>query len=108
MRASDYQLWSDKTALYPKDAGITYTVIGLANEAGECLGIVKKMMRDDNNILTEEKRDKLIAEVGDVAWYLARVCTELGIAMEDVFDLNVAKLEDRLKRDVIKGSGDNR
>ena len=108
MRAEDYQLWTDKTALYPRDAGIVYTTIGLANEAGECLGVVKKMMRDDNNVLTEEKRTKLIAEVGDVCWYLARVCTELGISMEDVFDLNVAKLEDRLSRSVIKGSGDNR
>lgn len=108
MKASDYQLWTDRTALYPKDAGVVYTTIGLANEAGEVLGVVKKMMRDDNNVLTEEKRAKLIAEVGDVCWYLARVCTELGVSMEDVFDINVAKLEDRLKRDVIKGSGDNR
>lgn len=108
VRASDYQLWTDKTAQYPKDAGVIYTAIGLANEAGEALGVVKKMMRDDNGILTEEKRKKLIDEVGDVAWYMARVCTELGIAMEDVFDLNVAKLEDRMKRNVIQGSGDNR
>lgn len=108
MRAADYQLWSDKTALYPKDAGITYTAIGLANESGEVLGVIKKMMRDDNNILTEEKRKKLIDEVGDVAWYFARICTELGISMEDVFDINVAKLEDRMKRNVIQGSGDNR
>jgi NTP pyrophosphatase (non-canonical NTP hydrolase) len=108
MKASDYQLWSDRTALYPKDAGVIYTTIGLANEAGEVLGVVKKMMRDDGNVLTEEKRTKLIAEVGDVCWYLARVCTELGVSMEDVFDLNVAKLEDRMKRNVIQGSGDNR
>lgn len=108
MKASDYQLWSDRTALYPKDAGVIYTTIGLANEAGEVLGVVKKMMRDDGNVLTEEKRTKLISEVGDVCWYLARICTELGISMEDVFDINVAKLEDRLKRNVIQGSGDNR
>ena len=108
MRASDYQLWTDKTAQYPKDAGVIYTTIGLANEAGEALGVVKKMMRDDKGVLTEEKRTKLIAEIGDVAWYMARVCTELGIAMEDVFDLNVEKLEDRMKRNVIQGSGDNR
>lgn len=108
MKASDYQLWTDRTALYPKDAGIIYTTIGLANEAGECLGVVKKMMRDDGNVLTEEKRIKLIAELGDVFWYGARMCTELGISMEDVFEMNMEKLEDRLKRNVIQGSGDNR
>lgn len=108
MKAADYQLWTERTAIYPKESSIIYTTIGLANEAGEVLGVVKKMMRDDGNVLTDEKRKKLIDEVGDVAWYMARVCTELGISMEDLFDVNVAKLEDRLKRDVLKGSGDNR
>jgi NTP pyrophosphatase (non-canonical NTP hydrolase) len=108
MQANEYQKWTDRTALYPKDAGIIYTTIGLANESGEALGVVKKMIRDDNSILTEEKRKKLIDETSDVAWYMARICTELGITMEELFDINHAKLEDRLARDVIKGSGDNR
>jgi len=108
MKASDYQLWTERTAIYPKNESIIYTTIGLANEAGECLGVVKKMMRDDGNVLTEEKRQKLIAELGDVCWYMARVCTELGVSMEDVFEMNMKKLEDRLKRNVIQGSGDNR
>jgi NTP pyrophosphatase (non-canonical NTP hydrolase) len=108
MKANDYQIWTEKTALYPKDAGIVYTTIGMANEAGEALGVIKKMMRDDKNILTEEKRKKLIDETSDVAWYMARLCTELGISLEELFDINVVKLEDRLARNVIKGSGDNR
>jgi NTP pyrophosphatase (non-canonical NTP hydrolase) len=108
MKASDYQLWTERTAIYPKDESIIYTTIGLANEAGEVLGVVKKMMRDDGNVLTEEKRKKLIDETADVAWYMARICTELGISLEELFDVNVAKLEDRLKRNVIQGSGDNR
>lgn len=108
MQANEYQKWTDRTALYPKDAGIIYTTIGLANEAGEVLGVVKKVMRDDNNQLTEEKKKKLIDESSDVAWYLARICTELGITLEHLFDVNHDKLEDRLARNVIKGSGDNR
>lgn len=108
MQANEYQKWTDRTALYPKDAGVIYTVIGMANEAGEALGVVKKMMRDDGNVLTEEKRKKLIDETSDVVWYIARVCTELGITMEELFKINHDKLEDRLARNVIQGSGDNR
>lgn len=108
MNANDYQEWTNKTAIYPKKAGIIYTTIGLANEAGEVLGVVKKIIRDDNTCLFDDKKKKIIDELGDVAWYLARTCSELDVKLEDVFDLNVAKLEDRLARDVIKGSGDNR
>lgn len=108
MQANEYQKWTDRTALYPKDAGIIYTTIGLANEAGEVLGQVKKLMRDDNSILTDERKKKIIAETSDCMWYIARVCTELGITMEELMQINHDKLEDRLARNVIQGSGDNR
>jgi NTP pyrophosphatase (non-canonical NTP hydrolase) len=103
-----YQDWTNRTAIYPKDGGITYAVIGLANEAGEVLGVIKKMIRDDNSKLSEEKKEKILDEVGDVLWYAARVCVELGVDVEDVLQRNHDKLEDRLARNVIQGSGDNR
>lgn len=108
MKANDFQLWTERTASYPKDLALLYTTIGLSNEAGEVLGVVKKMMRDDNNILTEEKRKKLLDETADCMWYIARICTEMHVTLEELFDLNTIKLEDRLKRGVIQGSGDNR
>ena len=108
MKANDYQIWTEKTAIYPKNESVVYTTIGLANEAGEVLGHTKKMIRDDNGILTEERRKKILDETSDVAWYMARICTELGITLEELFDINYTKLEDRLARNVIQGSGDNR
>jgi len=108
MKANDYQLWTERTAQYPKDESVIYTTIGLSNEAGELLGQTKKMIRDDNSILTEERKKKMLDETSDCAWYLARICTELGITLEELFDINFNKLEDRLARNVIKGSGDNR
>ena len=108
MQANEYQIWTDKTALYPKNAGLVYTTIGLSNEAGEVLGQIKKMMRDDNSILTDERKEKIVAEASDCIWYVARICTELGITLEDLMQINHDKLEDRLNRNVIRGSGDNR
>ncbi len=103
-----YQLWTDKTAIYPKDAGIAYTILGLASETGEVAGKFKKVIRDENSILSEERKNQLIDELGDVFWYCARLATELNISVEEVLQRNHDKLEDRLARDVIKGSGDNR
>jgi NTP pyrophosphatase (non-canonical NTP hydrolase) len=108
MKANEYQEWSEKTAIYPKDEGLVYVALGLAGEAGEVANIVKKMIRDDNGFLLQEKHDKLVAEMGDVMWYMARMCAELGTTLEDVMQQNHDKLEDRLARNVIQGSGDNR
>jgi len=108
MKANEYQEWSAKTAIYPKDEGLVYVALGLTGEAGEVANVVKKMIRDDNGWLMQEKHDKLVAELGDVMWYAARLCAELGTTLEDVMQQNHDKLEDRLARNVIKGSGDNR
>jgi NTP pyrophosphatase (non-canonical NTP hydrolase) len=108
MQANEYQKWSKKTAIYPKNESLPYVILGLTNEAGEVAGKYKKCIRDDGGILTEERRNQLIDEAGDVCWYLARLAEELGTTLEDMMQKNHDKLEDRLARNVIKGSGDNR
>lgn len=108
MKINEYQEWTDKTAIYPKNAGIAYTILGLASETGEVAGKFKKIIRDENGVLTEERKNQLIDELGDVFWYSTRLATELGISVEEVLQRNHDKLEDRLARNVIQGSGDKR
>lgn len=108
MKINEYQEWTDKTAIYPKNAGIAYTILGLASETGEVAGKFKKVVRDDNGVLTEERKNQLIDELGDVFWYCTRLATELNITVEEVLQRNHDKLEDRLARNVIQGSGDKR
>lgn len=108
MTLSEYQKWTNKVAQYPDEAKYYYTVLGLANEAGEVAGVVKKMFRDSNSELTEEIQQKVKKELGDVLWYAAQTAEAFELDLQDVILTNVEKLEDRLKRDVIKGSGDNR
>lgn len=108
MQINEYQEWTDKTAIYPKNAGIAYTILGLASETGEVAGKFKKIIRDENGVLTEERKNQLIDELGDVFWYATRLATELGIPVEEILQRNHDKLEDRLNRNVIQGSGDKR
>ena len=42
MNFEEYQFNTEKTAIYPKKYGIIYTILGLANEAGEVAGKLKK------------------------------------------------------------------
>lgn len=109
---SDYQAATKETAKYPGAgtgdwAALSYVGLGLG-EAGEVQGKLKKIVRDDDGVLTPEKKEAIQGEIGDVLWYVARLCTEIGTSLEYVAQMNIIKLLDRKERGVIQGSGDNR
>ena len=72
MDMNDYQQWTELTKKYPESFNVYYPAMELGGESGEVLNQVKKIARDDNNIVTEERRDALSKELGDVLWALAR------------------------------------
>lgn len=111
MTFNNYQTNASRTAFYPRvfpNQGLYYTALGLAGEAGEVANKIKKIMRDNGGKLEKEAKADLYSELGDVLWYCATMADELGVNLEDVAKSNLIKLADRLKRDKIKGSGDNR
>jgi len=109
MRFSEYQRRSRATAVYPDlGSNIAYPALGLCGEAGETAEKVKKAMRDDGGTLTEERREAIAAELGDVLWYAAQLATEAGLDLEAIAEANLEKLASRQQRSVLQGSGDNR
>lgn len=106
MNINDYQKWTLSTAVYP-GAGehgfneICYLVLGLTSEAGEVAGKLKKIIRGDT-----VKPEVFLSECGDVLWYLARICDNLGITVEQLAEYNVSKLMERKATGTIKGSGE--
>jgi NTP pyrophosphatase (non-canonical NTP hydrolase) len=82
--------------------------MGLAGETGEAVDKIKKIFRNDNGIVSAEKKEEIKKELGDVLWYLSQIARELDIAFADVAKANIAKLADRAARGVIKSEGDNR
>lgn len=109
---NNYQDEIDAFAVYPSKGegnvmAISYVALGLG-EAGEVQGKVKKILRDDDGIVTDEKRAAIAGELGDVLWYVTRLAHELGLNVEDIAKANVAKLLSRKERGVLGGSGDNR
>jgi NTP pyrophosphatase (non-canonical NTP hydrolase) len=109
MNFTDYQAKSRRTARYPAIGHpIIYPTLGLANEAGEVAGKVKKIFRDKGGVIGEAEREALKSELGDVLWYLAQVCTELDVSLDEVAGENIVKLYSRLERGKIGGDGDNR
>jgi NTP pyrophosphatase (non-canonical NTP hydrolase) len=109
MNFTDYQAQSRRTAKYPSIGHpVVYPTLGLTNEAGEVAGKIKKIFRDKSGVITAADRDALKGELGDVLWYLAQVCTELEISLDEVAEHNLEKLFSRLERGRIGGEGDNR
>jgi NTP pyrophosphatase (non-canonical NTP hydrolase) len=103
-----YQEKASETAMYPSEMAIVYLSLGMASEAGEVAGKLKKVIRDKNNVLTEESAAQLIDEAGDVLWYISQLARELGYDLSEVADRNIKKLRSRIERGKISGSGDNR
>lgn len=69
-------------------------LIGMTSEAGEAQEIMKKVLFQGKPY-TEETRQHLIKELGDVIWYWTNACNALQINPNDVIAGNVAKLEAR-------------
>lgn len=108
MQLNEYQERALKTAIYPAETALTYTVLGLASEAGEVAGKLKKLIRDGDGELTPRVVGQLAAEAGDALWYLAAVADALGLTLNQIAEYNLAKLGDRQQRGKLGGSGDNR
>jgi NTP pyrophosphatase (non-canonical NTP hydrolase) len=109
MDFTEYQEKSRKTAKYPSIGHeVIYPTLGLTSEAGEVAGKIKKIFRDKGGIIGDGEREALKSELGDVLWYLAQVCTELGLTLNEVAEMNIEKLYSRLERGQIHGDGDNR
>jgi NTP pyrophosphatase (non-canonical NTP hydrolase) len=101
MTFNEYQKTARSTAFY-KDK-VVYPALGLCGESGEVAEKIKKWLRDGTI------DDKEVAkELGDVLWYIANLAEDLGYNLAEVAKMNMDKLRDRAKRNVLKGSGDNR
>ena len=109
MDFNEYQKEARKTAIYP-DLGknFVYPTLGLAGEAGEVAEKIKKVIRDGDGVISEEKKEELKKELGDVLWYVANLSQELGLPLDEVARLNIEKLKSRQERNALHGAGDNR
>lgn len=66
-------------------------VMGLCGESGEAIDLVKKHLAQGHEL----DRERLIKELGDVAWYLAETATALDVTLEEVLEQNIEKLKKR-------------
>ena len=93
MTINEYQQLAMTTLnpnLSKKDVLIN-SVMGLCGESGEAIDIVKKWLAQGHDL----DKERLMKELGDIAWYLAEAATALDISLEDILQGNIDKLKKR-------------
>lgn len=93
MKINEYQQLANRTInkeLSKKDT-LANGVMGLCGESGEVIDLVKKYLFHGHEL----KKDLLIEELGDVAWYLAEIAYAIDVDLESIFENNIEKLKKR-------------
>mgnify|MGYP003606336827 CR=1 FL=1 len=83
-------------------------ILGLVGESGEVAEKFKKLVRDKNGVISDEDKQELIKELGDILWYVNAVADLLGSSLDEVASKNLDKVLSRKERGQTHGSGDNR
>lgn len=113
MKIEDYSKQAITTllgdhAITDMDATLLSQVFGLVGESGEVAEKFKKLIRDKQGKLSDEDKQEILKELGDILWYVNTVANLLGSSLEEVAQRNLDKVLSRKERGVTKGSGDNR
>lgn len=118
-------------------AARVHAALAFPEEAGESAGVVKRAIRGDPEFIPEHVshadptlpafhsgaalsgrldmlaktpalRERLVKELGDGLYQLARLARDFGIDLSEVAQMNVLKLQQRLADGTITGSGSSR
>jgi NTP pyrophosphatase (non-canonical NTP hydrolase) len=108
MDLNHYQQAARRTAIYAEQHRVLYPALGLASEAGEVAGKVKKVLRDYGGDFAQAPLEAIRDELGDVLWYVAVLAGDLGLSLDDIAAANLDKLASRQERGRLSGGGDRR
>jgi NTP pyrophosphatase (non-canonical NTP hydrolase) len=64
--------------------------LGIAGEAGDVAGCIKKTFAHDN-----DQREGIKENIGDMMWYAAMICNFFDWDMQEILDNNIKKLKER-------------
>lgn len=90
-------------SMQPECRNLSYLGLGLAGETGEVCDKLKRLIRGDGVI-----DDALLYEISDCLWYLSQIADILKVPFNQIGEMNIQKLKERMAQNTIKGKGDKR
>ena len=103
MKIKTYGELVEKLVITTGNTRLTENTLCLCGEAGEVAEKIKKFFRDE-----DFSKEDIVKELGDVLFYITALANHIGSDLQIVMNKNIEKLHDRLDRNKIQGSGDNR
>jgi NTP pyrophosphatase (non-canonical NTP hydrolase) len=101
-----YQAWMAAKP-HPQAEGLPHLALlglNLGGEAGEAIELIKKHLRDGTPI----DLPHLLLELGDLMIIISSLATHYGVSMSTILELSQQKIEGRIARGTLRGSGDDR
>lgn len=77
-----------------EDYQLVGAALGFVAEAGEVANEVERALRGHDRMIPVD-REKVMLEMGDALYNMARIADLLGISFEEIMDENAAKLKQR-------------
>lgn len=109
---NDYQDYlidlSQKFGVYEESDGTQVFIYGVAEEAGEVLGLFKRLHRGDYENSPVKFQEDLEGELGDLLGYLALLASKYGLSLADIMFMNLEKIRTRYTNGTLKGKGSKR
>jgi NTP pyrophosphatase (non-canonical NTP hydrolase) len=95
----EYQSLAVKTPLSLRNNRdrLNLPVLGLQEEAGKIGSLFAPAFASGKLKLTQEQTSELQDRLSDMLWYVALLCAETGIAMQDVAAHSLAQLQARAR-----------
>ncbi len=84
------------------------TPLMLMTKLSRAAGIIKKSQRDNDGVLTEQKKEELLSYMDFVLSFVHNVGSQIDYTIEEICDMNIKKIESRKSRGQLSGEGDNR
>lgn len=93
MNLKDYQKLTHRTAgnaMNDPDKQIMNWGLGIAGEAGDVAGCIKKTVAHKNDQLPGIREN-----IGDTMWYISEICNFYGWSLDEILEENIEKLRAR-------------
>lgn len=103
MDLREYQKRARSTAIYLeiKNSQMIYPALGLVGECGEVADKFKKITRDDNGKTTQNRKDSIKKELGDVMWYCANICCDTNLCLDMMYEMRNASIIHKIRNLVL-------
>lgn len=91
----------NKSILYDKKENMNYAFMGLIEETGEIIAELRKSLFKGNFHEKALNKEGIKGELGDLMWYIALICKNLNIDMNQLKEKNQKEEIDIAKREIM-------